>query len=110
MSRRSPSRRYIVGVVRRWPLLAPIVVSRSKGLPSQNPPTLPLFARNSSIVWLFQSFMSGMLSYLLNYLCCSCQQLTCERGLTYIECMLTSIFDKVNIDLSQWMYGLMAML
>src|SRR5439155_5953361 len=32
-SRRSPSGIYIIGFVRSWPLLAPVVVSKSNGLP-----------------------------------------------------------------------------
>src|SRR5260370_242542 len=53
------------GVVWCWPLLAPLVVSRSKGLPSHIPPTLPPFERNSSIVLRFQSFRSAIIPPLL---------------------------------------------
>jgi transposase len=37
--------------LRRSPLLAPVVVSKSKGVCSHGPLTLPPFARNSSITW-----------------------------------------------------------
>src|SRR2546421_10769897 len=41
MIRRSPSGRYITGVVRAIPDLAPVVVSRRRGAPANDPPTLP---------------------------------------------------------------------
>src|SRR5579883_2023417 len=44
--------------MRGCPLLAPVVVSSSRGAPANCPPTLPPFARNSSITWRFQSFMA----------------------------------------------------
>src|SRR5689334_3581706 len=53
-SNRSPSGIYIIGVVRRSPLLAPLVVSKSKGLPLNA--SAVRFARNSSISWRLWSF------------------------------------------------------
>src|ERR1700694_1754527 len=50
----------MTGTVRAWPLLAPLVVSSSIGPPSNGPPTLPLLARNSSMIDRLKSFMSAM--------------------------------------------------
>ena len=58
ITRRSPSGRYIKGVVRAAPLLAPTLVSSSSGAPSNGPPTRPPFARNSSMTPLLKSAMS----------------------------------------------------
>src|SRR6202030_957590 len=44
---------YTSGVVRAFPVLAPAVVSSTIGAPSNGPPTLPSWARNSSMIdWL----------------------------------------------------------
>src|SRR5205085_1635359 len=56
---RPPSGMYIRGVVRRCPLLAPVLVSSRTGAPSNEPPTLPSLARNSSMIARLNSFMSG---------------------------------------------------
>src|SRR5947209_14570933 len=55
---RSPSGRYMTGVVRRSPLLAPVLVSSSTGEPSNGPPTLPSLARNSSMIARLKSLVS----------------------------------------------------
>src|SRR5690348_13076476 len=57
--------RYIVGVTYSRPLLRPTWCSRTSGAPSKFPPTLPSFARNSAMVFAFQSsgsLMSNCLS------------------------------------------------
>src|SRR6266581_301024 len=55
---------YIIGFTRSCPVLAPTVCRRSTGAPSNGPPTLPSLARNSSIILLFQSDISGVLFFL----------------------------------------------
>lgn len=57
---RSLSVLYMRGLVDRRPVLAPVVVRRSIELPSNIPPTLPLLARNSLMIFSFQ--LSGVLS------------------------------------------------
>src|SRR6516164_11042499 len=52
--------RYIVGVTYSRPLLRPRWCSRTIGAPSKLPPTLPSFARNSAMVFAFQSSVSLM--------------------------------------------------
>src|SRR6185295_8099290 len=49
--------RYIVGVTYSRPLLRPRWCSSAIGAPSKTPPTLPSFARNSAMVFAFQSLM-----------------------------------------------------
>src|SRR2546422_5057638 len=59
-ARRSPSAWYITGLTRTSPLLAPVLCSNSNGAPSNGPPTLPALARNSSMIFSFQSLaMTG---------------------------------------------------
>ncbi len=53
----------MTGLTRSWPVRAPVVCSRSSVPPSNGPPTLPPFARNSSMILLFQSSGTGY-SYL----------------------------------------------
>src|SRR5215471_20065304 len=52
---------YIIGFTRSCPVLAPTVCRSSNGPPSNGPPTLPSLARNSSMILLFQSDISGTL-------------------------------------------------
>src|SRR5690349_9420674 len=52
---------YIIGFTRSCPVLAPTVCRSSSGAPSNGPPTLPSLARNSSMILLFQSDISGTL-------------------------------------------------
>src|SRR4029077_15057377 len=52
---------YIIGFTRSCPVLAPTVCRSSSGAPSNGPPTLPWLARNSSMILLFQSDISGTL-------------------------------------------------
>ena len=52
-------RAYATGVVCERPLRRPVVVRSRRSRPSQRPPTLPPFARNSSMIGWFQSFMSS---------------------------------------------------
>src|SRR6266496_2027405 len=54
---------YIIGFTRSCPVLAPTVCKRSTGAPSNGPPTLPSLARNSSMILLFQSDISGILIF-----------------------------------------------
>src|SRR5258706_3842985 len=54
---RSPSWVYATGLTRSCLLFAPVVWSRSNGLPAKLPPTLPPFARNSSMIFVFQLFV-----------------------------------------------------
>src|SRR6478735_9915886 len=54
---RSPSGRYTSGVVRCVPDLAPTVVSSTIGAPSNGPPTLPPWARNSSMILVLKSLI-----------------------------------------------------
>ena len=61
-------------------LPAPVVVSKSKGLPSQKPPTLPPFARNSGIVWQFQSFIAAIRILSATFLILTSVQNTHERS------------------------------
>src|SRR6266542_880879 len=51
--------RYITGVTYSRPLERPGWCSRTSGAPSNVPPTLPSFARNSSMVFAFQSLISN---------------------------------------------------
>src|ERR1700728_1782858 len=44
-----------MGLTRVWPVLAPFVINSSMGAPSNCPLSFPLLARNSSIIWAFQS-------------------------------------------------------
>src|SRR6266516_6697558 len=55
--------RYIVGVTYSRPLLRPRWCTRTSGAPSKVPPTLPSFARNSSMVFAFQSLMSDSYAF-----------------------------------------------
>lgn len=59
-ARPSPRSWYIIGLTRSLPLRAPTVWSRRRGAPVKFPPTLPPLARNSSMVWRFQSFTWSM--------------------------------------------------
>src|SRR6516162_3899965 len=64
--------RYIIGFTRGCPVLAPTVCRSSSGAPSNWPPTLPPLARNSSMILLFQSVISGVSApalYLLDRSC-----------------------------------------
>src|SRR6266571_6470581 len=57
--------RYINGLTYSRPLLRPRCCNRTIGAPSKFPPTLPSFARNSAMVFAFQSsgsLMSNSLS------------------------------------------------
>src|SRR5262249_37219544 len=54
---------YIIGFTRSCPVLAPTVCRSSSGAPSNGPPTLPSLARNSSMILLFQSDISGTSSF-----------------------------------------------
>src|SRR5579871_2673700 len=64
--------RYIVGVTCSRPLLRPRWCTRTIGAPSKTPPTLPSFARNSAMVFAFQSSGSLMSdSYLGGDACCA---------------------------------------
>src|ERR1700760_3297740 len=56
--------RYITGVTNSRPLLRPRWCSRTIGAPSKGPPTLPSLARNSVMVFAFQSSVSLMLNSL----------------------------------------------
>src|SRR6266699_2455941 len=47
--------RYIAGVTCSRPLLRPRWCTRTSGAPSKTPPTLPWLARNSAMVFAFQS-------------------------------------------------------
>src|SRR6266700_7005460 len=58
--------RYIVGVTYSRPLLRPRWCTRTIGAPLKFPPTLPSFARNSAMVFAFQSSVS-----LMSNSCCS---------------------------------------
>src|SRR6478735_6734790 len=58
---RSPSGRYTSGVVRCAPDFAPTVVTSTIGAPSNGPPTLPLWARNSSMILALKSLMAPTL-------------------------------------------------
>src|ERR1017187_6059022 len=50
---RSPSARYIIGLIRGCPLRAPTVWRSNSGAPAKLPPTRPWLARNSAMVrWL----------------------------------------------------------
>src|SRR4051794_1594524 len=53
------SGRYIIGVTCWWPVLRPRWVTRTIGAPSKGPPTRPSLARNSLMVFVFQSVASG---------------------------------------------------
>src|SRR5437762_8928681 len=55
---------YIIGFTRSCPVLAPTVCRSSSGAPSNGPPTLPSLVRNSSMILLFQSDISGVLIFL----------------------------------------------
>src|SRR4051812_10889455 len=55
---RSPSGRYIIGLTRVWPLLAPTEWRSRSGAPSKLPPTLPWLARNSAITCALKSLMA----------------------------------------------------
>ena len=46
---------YATGFTRSVPVLAPVWWTSRIGMPSNMPPTLPSFARNSSMIFLFQS-------------------------------------------------------
>src|SRR5579883_1238730 len=86
-NRRSPSRRYITGWVRGWPLFAPVVVSSSRGRPFHMPPTLPPLARNSSIILRFQSFLSGIILLYSNIDADRVGiSLACEAGEMMVSC------------------------
>src|SRR6266699_4593995 len=52
--------RYITGLTFSRPLLRPRWCTRTSGAPSKTPPTLPSFARNSAMVFAFQSSGSLM--------------------------------------------------
>src|SRR5258708_10275914 len=52
--------RYIIGLTYSRPLLRPRLCTRTIGAPSKFPPTLPSFARNSAMVFAFQSSVSLM--------------------------------------------------
>src|SRR5580692_8794102 len=52
--------RYIIGVTYSRPLLRPRWCTRTIGAPSKFPPTRPSFARNSAMVFAFQSSGSIM--------------------------------------------------
>jgi hypothetical protein len=57
--RPGPSVKYASGVVRAWPVLAPVVVSRTRGmLLSLECVTRPLLARNSSMTERLRAWMS----------------------------------------------------
>src|ERR1700716_2461105 len=58
--------RYIVGVTYFRPLLRPRWCSSAIGAPSKTPLTLPSFARNSVMVFAFQSLMLGKASVSLD--------------------------------------------
>src|SRR5947207_8634719 len=51
---------YIIGVTYSRPLLRPRWCTKTIGAPSKVPPTLPSFARNSAMVFAFQSSGSFM--------------------------------------------------
>src|SRR6202045_111598 len=55
---RSPSARYIMMLVRGFPLRAPTVCRRTSGAPSNGPPTRPWLARNSAILRSLKSLPS----------------------------------------------------
>src|SRR5439155_2523105 len=58
--------RYIVGVTYSRPLLRPRWCSSAIGAPSKTPPTLPSLARNSAMVFAFQSLICGKSSVSLD--------------------------------------------
>src|SRR3979411_1589752 len=58
--------RYIVGVTYSRPLLRPRWCSSAIGAPSKTPPTLPSLARNSVMVFAFQSLILGRSSVSLD--------------------------------------------
>src|ERR1700743_1093896 len=60
MSGSVPCGRYIIGVTYPRPLLRPRWWTRTMGAPSKFPPTRPAFARNSAMVFAFQSSGSLM--------------------------------------------------
>src|ERR1700729_2744560 len=60
MSGSASSGRYITGVTYSRPLLRPRWCTRTMGAPSKFPPTLPSLARNSAMVFVFQSSGSLM--------------------------------------------------
>src|ERR1700754_5280307 len=57
---RSSSARYIMMLVRGFPLFAPVVCRITSGAPSKLPPTRPWFARNSAILRSLKSLPSLM--------------------------------------------------
>src|SRR5437879_5589940 len=92
------SARYIIGVTYSCPLLRPRWCSRTSGAPSKTPPTLPSFARNSVIVFVFQSFASVM-SNSSRSQSRGRDQVDCHKGCTYEAQPRSRRIDSLTQDL-----------